>query len=351
MNFTLSEIYTKLSSIFTLNRVIAVFFAGLLGLLLYFTRPFALHLQAIALLVMVIGLLALLLALGAKKQRKEFVGDLLRDVGIALVVAVVVTVIYEHSTRNLEERVTMLHTIDKTMAAVMPLSVWEEVKREVLLRHRIRRNVDIEFKILRNARLSNGKYITAPPGQVILWMKYGYDLYGMAEGGTYEPVQHELAYEMWNKELQIPRFESVSVIRDQGKQVKLLVGEELKRFCDGQTLRLGPDLVQLPAPQLNKPVRIVSERYELMGAPGSYNLVMPELTARVEGSNNPTIKVSVSEIPSDLEVKLTTYYAPHTFTPAADTDNVWVYNNIALPGQGFTLIVQPKIRPSMGAPV
>jgi hypothetical protein len=332
----------------TTNRVIIGCLVLFLALLFYFTRPFPSHLRWIAALVSAIGILWLLLA---NRTKKEILKDVLRDLGIACIVAVVVTAIYEYSTRDIEKRETVLSMIDTAMAEFLPKTAWDEVKQEILRRNRVRRNVDIEFKISRKARLSSGKYITAPPGQVILWMKYGYDLVAVGPGAAYEPVQHELAHEMWNEDLQIPRFEKVTIIRDSGKQEDLYEGERLKRIYDGKSILLGPDVVQLPAPQLHQSVKIVSERYELMSAPGSYNLVMPELTVRGDGSTDPTIRVRVTELPPDLEIRLDTYYAAHKFTPAGGSDNSWVYNNLMLPGQGFSLIVKPKPRTSIGAPV
>jgi len=331
------------------SKLLPILFLALLFILLsYLALPLTRQLKLIALIVMALGIIAIILAI---RTQNKFGKDFLRDIGIACIVAVLVTVIYESSTRSIERRETMLSGIDVAMAEFLPQRDWEEMKQEVLHRHRIRRNIDIEFKISRKARLSSGKYITAPPGQIILWMKYGYDLYAVAPGAAYEPVRHEVAYEMYNPELEIPRFEKVTVIRDHGRKEDPWEGERLKRIFDGKSIVLGPDIVQLPDPQSKQPVRIVSERYELMGAPGSYNLVIPELTLRTESTTEPTIKVDVTELPPDLDVRLDTYYAEHKFTPTGGSDNSWTYSNLVLPGQGFTLIVQSKPRASIGAPV
>jgi hypothetical protein len=328
------------------SRLPLILFFGLLFVVLwYFARQFTLHLKLVALVVLGIGIVVLLLARRAKEE--SLLQDLLRDIGIAFIVAVVVTVVYEHSTRSIEEREAYL----RGMTEFVPKSVWEDVKEEVLHRQRMRRNVEIEFKISRKARLSTGTYISAPPGQVILWMKYGYDLYAIGPGAASERVQHQLGYEMWNPDLEIPRFEKVTLIRDNGQKEDLWEGERLKRIIQDWSIILAPDIVQLPAARLHQPVRIVSERYELMCAPGSYNLVMPELTVRADGSNVPTIKVAVTELPPDLEFRLDTFYAEHKFDPAGSSDNSWVYTNVVLPGQGFSLIVQPKPKVSIGAPL
>ncbi len=325
----------------------AVLLAALLLLLGYFTYPLPRHLFFIGVLVLAVGIVWLVLATRIENHSwKEFV----RDIGIACLVAVIVTWIYEAGTRSVERRETVLRGIDTAMAEFIGENGWTDVKQEVLRGHRIRRNVDIEFKISRKARLSNGKYITAPPGQVIVWMKYGYDLYAIDSAAASEPVQHELGYEMWNPDLGIPRFEKVTLIRNNGEKEDPWEGERLATLCKDGAVILGPDILKLPPPKMNQPVTIVSERYELMSAPGSYNLVMPELTEPPDGSTAPTIKVAVTEIPPDLEFDLNTYYAAHKFSPAGDKHDSFVYDNLVLPGQGFSLILRSKPRASMGAP-
>ena len=325
----------------TSNKLVILFFGALVFIVWFLSRDFTSQLKFIGVSALILGLIALFLAARAPES---IVKHILRDIGIAFIVAVVVTVVYEYSTRHLEERITMLYVIDKTMAEFMPPNVWNEVKEEVLQRQRMRRNVDFEFKVLRDAKLSNGKVITAPAGQVILWMKYSYDLYGMTSSPLEVPIQHELGFEMWNEKLEIPRFEMLKVISDQGRTVKMYVGDELQKIYDGKgSIRLeGPNSVQLPPAHLNQPVTIVSERYELVSQPGSYNVVMPELAARPSDSQEPTIKVTISEVPYDLDVSLNTYYAAHSFKQPDKSKNYWIYEKIVLPGQGFTLIVQPK---------
>jgi hypothetical protein len=329
------------------TRLFVVLLIVLLGLLTYFTYPLPRHLIFIGVLVSAVGVLWLVLANRTKSHSWK---ELLRDIGVACIVAVIVTLIYEAGTRSVERRETVLKGIGTAMADFIGDNGWTDVQQEVLRGKRIRRNVDIEFKISRNARLSTGKYITAPPGQVILWMKYKYDLYAIDSAATSEPVEHQLGYEMWNPDLEIPRFEKVTLIRNNGEKEDPWEGERLARICTGGSVVLRPDILKLPPPRMNKPVTIVSERYELMSAPGSYNLVMPELTVRPDGSSEPTIKVAVT-LPPDLEFHLDTYYAAHKFNPAGNSNNLWVYDNLMLPGQGFSLILEPKPRASIGAPV
>jgi hypothetical protein len=83
-----------------------------------------------------------------------------------------------------------------------------------------------------------------------------------------------------------------------------------------------------------------------MNSPGAYNLVLPELTANSNESQGPTIKITISEVPPYIDTEINTYYAPHAFTQPDKSRNVWVYDEIMLPGQGFTLIVKPRFPPT-----
>lgn len=325
----------------TVNRVVVFVLIVSLCLLIYLTYPLPRRLLLIGVLVSIIGILWLYLATRTKNKSWK---DLFRDVGIACIVAVVVTVIYEASTRTDENEKTFLSGINKAMAEFIPKRDWEEITQDVIRQNRIRTNIKIEFKLLRKARLANGTYINAPSGQIILWMKYGYDLYAVGPGAKHESVKQELAYEMWSPELQIPRFEKISVIRDHGQNEDPWQGERLQNISDGKSIVLGPEIIKLPDPIAKQSIGIVSERYELMGAPGSYKLVIPELTLRLSESE-PTIRVDVTEIPPELDVSLNTY-AEHKFTPTGNRDHSWVYNNVMLAGQGFTLIVHSKPKAS-----
>jgi hypothetical protein len=292
---------------------------------------------------LVIGCLALGLShrLGSSRP---LVKDFVRDIGIAFVVAVVVSVVYEFSTRSIGERETVLETINKTMSAFVPGSVWTEVKEEILHRNAIRRNVQIDLEMSREALLSDGRRVSAPKGQAILWMSYSYDLYGMSDRESQIPIRHQLGFEMWNQDLQLPRFERLTISGPSDGDKRIYVGMELKEIDDGKgSISLeGGNSVKVPPEGSKNPVRITTERYELVNVPGSYNLIMPELTAKSEVSKEPTIKINIKKTPDDLQVDVDTYYAAHNFTKPEVNKNVWTFDRTMLPGQGLSFLFRNR---------
>lgn len=157
-----------------------------------------------------IGIVALAISIFIKG--KPFFSELIRDIGVAFVVAGVVSAVYEYSTRSIAEHETLLNTINRSMSAVVPDPVWKEVIDQVLHRNAIRRNVKIELRLSRDVVLGNGTKIRLPPNRAVLWMSLGYDLFSMASTGSRVNVEHELDYHMWDDELKLPRFDSVSVV-------------------------------------------------------------------------------------------------------------------------------------------
>lgn len=296
---------------------------------------------------LVVGVIALLVE--RRFQSGSLRAELSRDIGIAFIVAAIVSVGYEYSTRNLAERKTLLDGINRAMLAFVPENVWDEVKDQIVRRNAVRHNVEIAISLSRDAPAIDGKRIPLPPGQAVMWMSYGYDLYGLAAGESHIDVSHEVDYTpMWNPDLQLPRFDRVIVTDGEGNRTEY-AGTALTALEDGKgglTLKN----IRLPPPNEHKPVRIVTERYELVNTPGYYYLVMRELTSRTEGSTQPTVKISIAQLPSDLEAEVVTFYAPHGFTRPDPAKNVWVFDKTLLPGQGLNLVFKVRRPPILVPP-
>jgi hypothetical protein len=273
----------------------------------------------------------LFLAIAHRLKNAGFWKELLRDVGIGFLVAAVVTAVYEYSTRATERHERDRDVVDRTMESLVPRVVWYEIKDQILSKRAFRRNVDLDLKISR-----------LPNGQAVLHMKYGYDLYGLTAG---EPpiVEHELDNIMWNPQLELPRFESVVVQGPGPNDSKTYVGKELQQLhvALGKIRLDGRSRVPLPLPTSGGHVRIITERRELMYVPGSYYLILPELTVRDDG-NTPTVTVEISEIPPDLAAEVTTYHAQHDFTKPDPKKNVWTFDGTLLAGQGFVITLRPR---------
>src|SRR5260370_42075036 len=100
--------------------------------------------------------------------------------------------------------------------------------------------------------------VPLPPNRAVLWMEYSYDLYPLTNESWAIPVQHALDYEVFDKDLDIPRFEVLKITRELSQwetQAKTIQGDELKALVDKSgTLKL--DLqklkeIDLPSPTEN----------------------------------------------------------------------------------------------------
>jgi hypothetical protein len=287
------------------------------------------------------GIVVLVIA-GLLTRRSRFWGDLVRDIGIAFIVAGVVSGLYEFSTRSVEETRSDLDAVNHLMSLFIPKPVWNEISNEVVHRPAIRKNVVINVDVSHKAPPVTGQSVSLPPGQSVMWMKYSYDLYGLEGRPVTVSVDHTLDYHpMWNKDLRLPRFDKVVVTGPNTSQS--YVGEaQLNR------IRIGDDSitvkVQLQPLASGKPVHVETERHELVNTPGTYYLVMRELTVNDDENQTPALDIFVT-VPPDLEVDVRTFYEAHVFEHE-EGKNRWTFKGTMLPGQsvGFLFALRGKAR-------
>ncbi|MDT4968838.1 MAG: hypothetical protein QOJ64_3575 [Acidobacteriota bacterium] len=297
--------------------------------------------QFIIVSVLAVGVGLTALYISQKSDEKSLKHHLWRDIGIAFLVAVIVSAIYETVTRNIAKHETTVDTLNKAMAAFVPGDVWTEVTEQVMKRNFLRRKIEIKMRLFREGELEGGQRVSLTQGRAVLWMSYGYDLYGLSAGSSTVDVQHELDWNMLDETLHLPRFTRVIVSR-RDSSPKKYEGDSLSRIDNkhGSIFLKDGDTVGLPPPDTNMPVRITNERYELVCIPGSYSLVMPQLVARSFGENSLTITISLESLPPDVEAQIVTYYGPHQFTK--QRPDFWTYDSIMLPGQGFSIVFKPR---------
>jgi hypothetical protein len=263
--------------------------------------------------------------------------DIVKDVGIGFLVAGVVSLTYEWATRSTAERAEGLEIINKVMSGIIGPNVWQEISDETIKMPRVRRNLTIEMRLQRDWKL-HGRAVVLPKCRAVLYMKLSYDLYRVSSQEPQTPIQQAVDYEMWDEELRLPRFESVTVITQVNPlRVETVEyrGEKLKEIStDEKGFKLeGEHEVKFPE-EARLFVRIVTERYELVDIPGNYNLTMGALTARVpENIGEHTITLTINRL-DDVEPEITTNWGGHVFTHNADK-SVWTFDGIMLPGQGL----------------
>lgn len=290
-------------------------------------------------MIIIIGsLLGLLLLTVSLKWRRdnwnEVLRDLIRDVGIALLVAALVTIAYELHARSLYDRDNFVGMLQAVMGKVVPPEVWKAVQGTVIERDRIRGDIDIRLRVKRNPSL--------PQHQGTLWMDFRYYLKGLHLKEETLEVQHSLDDICSFGKLNLPRFERINIGTEEYKlsdQSKFRKSEnEILESVDGRVRinrKKGKADLSVDIPPQDKPgIRIETVREELIYLPGSYSIVMSELT---EGR----ITLTIDEWPDDM-------------TPSAEfiTDqgnkktnrvsNTWVYSGIMLPGQSLEIRFKQK---------
>lgn len=305
-----------------------------------------------AALIAGVGLLFLCFAKLRARKKPGFPAEILRDTGIAFIVAAVVTVVYEANTRSVKEHSDMVSVLNTIMGSGITKDVWGEVESKVLARNRLRRGATVELKLLREVTLPDGRKIAMPKHQLVMFMKYEYDLYALTSGQAKAKIWQALDWQMYDKATDLPMFLSIEVKR--GNQViQRLDAATIKSTKgvfdrDKGTMSLDGDLgVDLPPPDDKNPLHITTERYEVVNFPGAYTLYMPDTVApplpgKDPTTREPTIKVTFEYIPDDIQVKLETYLEEHVFNPSDKNARVWEFNDIMLLGQAVSFTFKKR---------
>lgn len=270
--------------------------------------------------------------LGSKYVHTErfHLPELLRDVGIGFIVAAVVSLIYEWNTRSVAHRENLINLYNNLMSTNVPEEVWDEVNNEIFHWPVRRSSIVIKLKIKQQWPLPDGyRTKVLPRHKAVLEMDYSYDLYRLRAGGSKFEVTHYLDYFVdKDEEINVPRFELVEILRDDGTTVRQYSGSSLANIsdADGNIKLTGNEGIDLPSTKERKCVRVRTRRFEFVNIPGVYVVIMPEL---VVGE----IHVCIEELPEDVEVEVSTMAYLHF--ERQPNQNIWDFEGVMLPGQLF----------------
>jgi len=276
--------------------------------------------------------------------------EIVRDIGIAFIVAGIVSFMYEWSTRTTAEHQKIEEVLGLVMATQITKEVWDEVNREVLHRLVLRRNLKFSMRLFPDGKFSGEEDITLPINQAVLWTDSSYELYGLKTGNPLISVKHYLDYHMRDGHQKIPRFEEIGVIKPGEHQAKIYKGADLISIIDtekGCFSLEGKDGIRLPHLDKKQPATIQIKRYEIINIPGIYTLVMPEMVVPAPTTANsadplPTITLTLLEqVPGDIEVEVYTWFPTHEFRYDSDKRQ-WTFFGVMLPGQGFSVVFKRK---------
>ncbi len=157
-----------------------------------------------AVAILVIGvILVVIAAIGEeKKWSVPTIAHVLRDIGIAFIVAVVVTGVFELYERTQQSVASMEREIDARMGDQLTPEVWKDVKEQILDKHLLRRNLELRVSLEQSKKLLTD--------QRLVHVEVAYDLYNISSPDPAITVRHSLAFPEDAKS-QIPRFEGTSV--------------------------------------------------------------------------------------------------------------------------------------------
>lgn len=183
-----------------------------------------------AMAILVIGCVLLVISSRNGGEKWKLLFEVLRDVGIAFVVAVVVTSAFEIYARTQDMMELAQAAYDRKMSDGISDRAWNEVKLQLLDKHLLRKNGDLRVKTERPKGLL--------PDQIILHAALSYDLVNVSDMTTEvsgKPIvtRHNLAYSSV-PDLSIPRFDYIkSECPDKRDNVTLSEHELRRASQDG----------------------------------------------------------------------------------------------------------------------
>jgi hypothetical protein len=248
---------------------------------------------------------------GWKKSLFPSFSDLLRDIGIALIVASVIAVILEIYRFANHRFGAMREMFDLIMSERLTPEVWFELKDLIETKVCIRKDVHIRLAI-RDAD---------PPLKHfrVLSVEYGYYIHSLVQRPATVAVGHELDYQYGGLMAGLPRFTAFSVDLPEGiHQDK----EQLQRSTKAGSVSVNVPLFGLGgyAPHVQ------IDREELVTMPGSYNLYTQEF---IKG-----LTVAVADCPSEIQIEVTVR-PQGPGESLSHVGNIWRTDRLILPGQGL----------------
>lgn len=270
--------------------------------------------------------------------------EVVRDFGIALIVAGVVSVVYEWSTRSAEKREHMKQVLDETLSAFIPMALWQEVQSEVLHRQVFRTNMVMDIvvyeKQYNDCVTTETKQI--PSNLLVFQIKISYEIKGIRRGKTKAEITQVLDQHMFNPTLGIPKFISANIIDTDEKNIDY-IGENLKPIIKEGVLTLS-NANSVKVSFDGKPAKIVSDRYELVTNPGLYTLILPDMVIPEDSKPSITLSIDTNNV-----VNKNLYFNPQTWFNSSNhdfkkdsTDGKWKFGGVMLPGQGFSIEIGEK---------
>lgn len=250
------------------------------------------------------------------------VQDLLRDIGVAFVVSSVVGGLFE-VYRNLHHQIqSMQDVVDALMVGKLTKQVWFELENLIDAKIVLRKDLRIRIAARRKANLQPYE------AQLRVELEYGIQAIGKSRDSLH--VRHDLDYHLARPDLDLPRFERLTIVRmEETNGAICKVDEEV--YADARLAECvkdgALDIKQKPL-RANESLRIRLTREEVVHIPGSYNLYTTEFTKG--------LRVLIAECPDATRVELSVRPQGENL-PMTPVGNEWSTEQLILPGQGIEL--------------
>ncbi|HET6892851.1 MAG TPA: hypothetical protein VFH31_17230, partial [Pyrinomonadaceae bacterium] len=283
--------------------------------------PLTLILLVVALLAVGITLIVIAYNLTAyDNEEPSLLHHLTRDIGIAFIVSGLVTFAYETYARTRFDLGKISSLLETVYGSGVPPPVWESIKETLLERELIRRNVIVRLRVFRNPNPTDK--------ELVLEVDLAYELQNLLSKEKEFIVSHGLDEHITATDL--PCFVNASI----GERTEVFEGESFKtadgvmEVHDGRldmkvTLRRFSD---------NAPVFFRIRRREARDCPGSYYLIMTEVTER--------LRVYLDECADDVAVEL--IVRPREGERTLRQGDVKIIEEPLLPGHGLEFKFRTK---------
>lgn len=242
--------------------------------------------------------------------------DLLRELGTAILIAVVVGVLIEFY-RSERHHIQTVNEIASVLTGIDP-NVWTDVHELLREKKVIRRDLRIRLEVQRSPELRDH--------EAILLAEIDYDLHGLINKHVSVQIEHELDYQFDAPALTLPRFDRIA-IEIANQEPRVYTSEEIRRqFPDGRFRHQ----IDVPARE-HGCIRVRTQRRELVHAPGSYNLYLPEFTKG--------INIRIARLPDEVRAEM---LIRPLGTVLKEIGNEWLSDALLFPGQGIEIKFVPR---------
>ena len=251
-----------------------------------------------------------------------------RELGFAMLIAVLVAVLFEFYQRSLEDTKTTQRNFDASMSDQLTPDVWKDVKKQVLKKTLLRKDAEVKFGVISEPGLLQD--------QMVLDLDFSYTLENLVTEEAKVEIEHELDYQLYYRDKDLPRFTRITIFAPDNKQSRDVEGPELKRLCPNGVLKLE---LAMPPKAAGRAAKIVTHRREVTHVPGSYNLYMTEYTKGM------ILRLDQPINGFDVEIKVRPEGVGQTLVR---TGNTWRCDSLILPGQGVEIKFVDAVRRAAG---